>query len=202
MYNITKLPVVIVSGTRTGSTVLAHDVREELEEQGNFVRVFNEPMSPSSEHERNDFLSPVNNNYILKAHAHDLVNYPKTVLDMIGQHDCFLIRIRRKNLEEQILSHYIARMKKTWGYYKDHTNDDQLEKAIQPIIVSDVVIKNTIDHVVQTNKTLANFNANFDLDLFYEDIEIKSNHLLITPQPENYSDIRDAIRRILLQKEY
>lgn len=196
MYNVTKLPVVILSSPRTGSTILAHDIKEELEKQGKSVNVYNEPMGS---HEQQDFLDSIGKeNYILKVHAHDLHKYPQTVIDMITNHDCFLVRIRRRNVEDQILSCYIAMKRNVWGFYSNQTGTEQIanREAEEIEIEISQIIRWAISFIVQSNKALDNFEATFDLDLVYEDLSIKSNHLTRTPNPKNHAILKKLIKGI------
>jgi hypothetical protein len=192
MYNVTKFPVVIISGARTGSTILAHDIQEELEKQGKIVNVYNEPMGS---HEQQSFLSSIGKeDYILKVHAHDLHKYPDSVIDMINKHDCFLVRIRRRNLEDQILSCYIAMKRNVWGFYSNQTGTEQIVNREAEEIEISQSIRWAISFINQSNKALDNFEATFDLDLFYEDLSIKSNHLTRTPNPKNHSILKKLIK--------
>ena len=195
MYNVTHLPIVIISGSRTGSTILAHDIREELEQSGQTLRVFNEPINS---HEWEDFLNFKDKNYILKIHAHDLKRYPKHVLDMIANHSCFLVRIRRRNIEDQVLSYCVASKTNGWGYYNNQSSSEQLLQVTDKTVsISPIEVKKNINLVKTWNKELDQFDADFDLDLFYEDIDIKSNHLIRAPKPNNHSDIREIIKGLL-----
>lgn len=199
MYNVTKFPVIIISGARTGSTILAHDIKEELERQGKNVRVYNEPMNND---ERQDFLDAIGKeNYILKVHAHDLYKYPESVIDMIKNHECFLVRIRRRNIEDQILSCYIAMKRNVWGFFANEMNTEQIAAEIEKRQAEDIElsqdIKEAIFFIKKTNKALNNIDAIFDLDLVYEDLSIKSKYILKTPNPKNHDNIRKLIRGIL-----
>jgi LPS sulfotransferase NodH len=194
MYNVTKLPVVILSSPRTGSTILAHDIKEELEKQGKIVNVYNEPMGS---HEQQSFLSSIGKeNYILKVHAHDLYKYPEAVIDMITKHDCFLVRIRRRNLEDQILSCYIAMKRNVWGFYSNQTDVEQIANREAEEIEISQSIRWAISFINQSNKALDNFEATFDLDLFYEDLSIKSNYLTRTPNPKNHAILKKLIKGV------
>jgi hypothetical protein len=179
-----------------------HDIKEKLENQGITVQVFNEPMT---NHEKESFLNSIDKkNYILKVHAHDLKFYPQYILDMINNNSCFLVRIRRKSFEDQIISHCIAVKKNIWGYYNQTWHDEQLENGKKQISITTGDILTIIKYVKEWNKVLDNFPAKFDLDLIYEDIDIKSTHLIKTPKPENYNFLKKEIKKVLqcLQKEF
>lgn len=195
MYNVTCLPVLIISGSRTGSTILAHDIKDEIEQQGGTVQVFNEPINS---HEWDNFLNCKNKNYILKVHAHDLKLYPTYILDMIKEHSCFLVRIRRRSIEDQVLSYTVALKTNGWGYYNNQSSNEQHVVVSDSMIsLSSIQIKKNIELVKSWNKELDTIDANFDLDLFYEDLDLKSEHLIKSPKPNNHSEIREIIRGLL-----
>ena len=194
MYNITRFPIIILSSPRTGSTVLAYDIQEELNKQGKSFQIFNEPITGS---QHDSFLSCKNKDYILKIHAHDLIKYPKHILDMIENRSCFLIRIRRKNIEDQILSWCIVNQTGGWAYFNPYGIKQYLLDSNKILIVSPVEIMNNISLIKKCNNELNEIDVKFDLDLFYEDLNFKSIYLIKTPKSINHEKIRAVIKELL-----
>jgi hypothetical protein len=194
MYNITRFPVIILSSPRTGSTILAHDIQEELNKQGKSFQVFNEPITGR---QHDSFLSYKNKDYILKIHAHDLIKYPTHILDMIKDRSCFLIRIRRRNIENQILSWCIARQTLGWGYYNPFGIEQNLLDSNITLIVSHNQIIKDVHIIIKFNNELDEIDVKFDLDLFYEDLDFKSTHMIKAPKPINHEKIREVINNVL-----
>jgi len=194
MYNITRFPVIILSSPRTGSTILAHDIQEELNKQGKSFQMFNEPITGS---QHDSFLSCKNKDYILKIHANDLIKYPTHILDMIKDRSCFLIRMRRRNIQDQILSWCIARQTNGWGYYNPFGIEQNLLDSNKTLIVSrDQIIKDV--HIIKkSNNELDEINVKFDLDLFYEDLNFKSTHMIKASKPNNHEKIREVIKELV-----
>jgi len=194
MYNITRFPVIILSSPRTGSTILAYDIQEELNKQGKSFQVFNEPITGS---QHDSFLSYKNKDYILKIHAHDLIKYPTHIIDMIKERSCFLIRIRRRNIEDQILSWYIARQTRGFGYYNPYGIEQHLLDSNKTLIVSPDEIIENVRSIKKFNNELNEIDVKFDLDLFYEDLNFKSTHMIKAPKPINHLKIREVINNVL-----
>jgi len=194
MYNITHFPVIILSSPRTGSTILAHDIQEELNKQGKSFQVFNEPITGS---QHDSFLSCKNKDYILKIHAHDLIKYPTHILDMIKDRSCFLIRIRRRNIEDQILSWCIAGQTRGLGYYNPFGIEQHLLDSNKTLIVSRDEIIKKVRSIIKFNNMLDEIDVKFDLDLFYEDLNFKSTHMIKAPKPINHEKIREVINDVL-----
>lgn len=196
MFNITKIPVVILSSKRTGSTPLTYDIWDQLKTIDKDIELFIEPNESGS---MMKLITAIENkkNYILKIHAGDLWRYPTIVQDIVNTHDCFLIRIRRKNLIEQLTSLYIADQRNIW-HYDSKTNYNQISNDIDT---------DRINHLIKFldryNNKLDNYPVTFDLDLYYEDLNFYNTYALKTPLPENYELISKKIEeRLLCQKEY
>jgi len=202
MYNITCFPIIILSSVRTGSTVLVHDINQELKKQGKTLQVFSEPIKNPEykkykSFEHNFFINYKNNDYILKTHAYDLKLYPKHILDMISERSCFLIRIRRRNIQEQILSWNIARQIREFGYYNDlYGVLKRVLDTSKELKVSLPEINKDILFVKKYNKVIDEIDIKFDLDLFYEDLDFKSKYMIKSPKPINHEKIREVIKEL------
>ena len=187
---ISRLPVVILSSKRTGSTFLTYHISELLKNDCNNLHEFIEP-GVSNQMEK--LLEVIDNqeNYVLKVHAYDLITaYPPKIKNIIDTHNCFLIRIRRRNIIDQIASHYIASERKIWGYNKDTQYDNTVKK------IDINRIKRSMGFISTYNQAINNFPVPFDLDLYYEDLPIIDGKSIKTPNPENYDKIWKMIKLI------
>jgi len=183
-----SLPVIIVSCPRVGSTILGFEVTEQLVLAGRQFRYFIEPLGTV---EKQEFLAMVDadvtSEYVLKVHGRDIIHYPDKIKNIIRLHQCFLIRIRRRNVVDQIVSSYIENIRRVWLY--THYN----EIVYDPIPISDIKIQQAIQRVLANNKGLDSFDASFDLDLYYEDLQFTSIRSIKTPKPDNFIALREAI---------
>jgi len=187
---INKLPVIILSSKRTGSTALAYDVFHSLNTTTNNLKMFNEPGESNN---ISELVDAVDNNepYVLKVHAGDLVSYPDNIKDVINKHNCFLIRIRRKDIVAQLVSTYIAFRRNKWIYSNDTVHYNNNVQDIDP--GNGWEILEIIKYILSYNKVLDEYPANFDLDLYYEDLEFFNNTHIKTPKPENYNSLYETM---------
>ena len=161
--NITKWPVVIFAGPRTGSTALG----EHLASIYNTI-YYNEPnMRPE---EMKTFVSnfTIDTNFVLKIMAEMLANeqYPKHIMEKMLSNECFKIKLTRKNIVEQIASFYTCRNRKTWVY--DEADYNQWGDT--RIDINRAEIEHSIKWVTYQNKLLDKVIA--DISLSYEDLPI------------------------------
>ena len=192
MYPISKLPVVILSSKRTGSTVLAIEMLDQLRSVHGDVGFYNEPMESRSEDQMRGLMQAIDRDepFVLKVHAYDVVReYPNTVKDLITSGDVFLVRIRRRNIVEQIASHYLASRRNTWQY---HGNEQIGEESMVPIDMER--LDRSIRYINHYNMTLDGYPASFDLDLCYEDLSFLGRIYAKTPKPDDYHVLTDAVR--------
>ena len=189
---ISRLPVVILSSKRTGSTFLTYHICELLKTDCNNLHEFIEP-AESNQMEKLLEVIDYHENYVLKVHAYDLITvYPPKIKNIIDTHNCFLIRIRRRNTIDQIASHYIASERNIWGY----NNDTLYDNTVKKIDINR--IKRSIKFISTYNQIIDNFPVTFDLDLYYEDLPIIDGKSIKTPNPENYDEIWKIISCMLL----
>ena len=170
---INKCPIIIFSGQRTGSTALLHDIGEFFSNKSTFT-IFNEP-----HHNEKNFLDFLNytktsNHYAVKFHAFYL-NYYKPLFSYLKDKDYFSIRIRRKQVFNQIASHYISRSRQIWSYSKLDNNDESYTNDEVEII--DSKLRETIRHSLSRNNLLDNLDYKIDLDVFYEDFTFYNKSL-------------------------
>jgi LPS sulfotransferase NodH len=192
---INKFPIVILSSSRSGSTVLL----EILSKQYPKLQVFSEPDSPRKKVGARDSMenftnySNSNNQYIVKCHLNHLNSYPSNFIKKVIENEGFLIKIRRKNVLDQMVSYYIELIR--WRWYYDAISAQQHQEEIIPI-KSDIIEK-TIKNINKYNEQPEWSHINYDLEIYYEDFikEIPSNlHIVSTPKPINHNEIYQAIK--------
>jgi len=184
---IFRLPVVILSSKRTGSTFLTYYICELLKNECNNLHQF---IEPSESNQMQKLLEVIDNNenYVLKMHAYDLITkYSPKVKNIINTHNCFLIRIRRRNILDQLTSYYIANERNIWEY----SNNTQYDNTVKKIDMDR--IKRIINRLYTYNQAIDNFPEPFDVDIYYEDLPIVDGKSIKTPAPENYDEIRNSI---------
>ena len=185
---IFRLPVVILSSKRTGSTFLADYIWELLKNECNNLHQFIEPSFDSNQMQKLLEVIDNNENYVLKMHAYDLITeYSPKVKNIINTHNCFLIRIRRRNILDQLTSYYIANERNIWQY----NNNTQYDNTVKKIDMDR--IKRIINRLYTYNQAIDNFPEPFDVDIYYEDLPIIDGKMIKTPIPENYDEIRNSI---------
>jgi len=185
-YKILKLPIVILSSKRTGSTALAMDISTQHE---------NVPLliEPSESNEMPKLLSLMLNKvpYILKIHAYDLLNfYPSDVREVVIQAPT-LIRIRRKNLIDQLASHYLASYRNIWGY------DQNSPSFSESIIIDPNRMARSISFISAYNRAVNNYKIAFTMDKYYEDLLIVNANTRKTPYPNNYNNLLNEFAKLL-----
>lgn len=179
LEQINKYPITIISTSRSGSTALAH-----LIANSHNLICYKHPKYINFD--QSDFLEFIktNNNWLLKIHADELILYYSSWLQFIK--NTFLIRIRRKNTIEQIASHYISSMKNEW--YTDKFSD---EPYILPIDKKQIL--NSIRVIQKENNFVEKILLKFDMDLWYEDLNLDKSEFYKTNRPDNYKDITNII---------
>lgn len=185
-----KLPIIILSSKRSGSTAIYNDLCAYVKDKRSDVRNFNEPSNTGM---LDDLVDTVSQGapFIMKVHCYDLITvYPKQILEFVNR--CFLIRIRRKNLVNQIASHYVASQRNKWSY---GLNADTFEVTHSEI--DRTRINRSIKFILAYNRSLNNYTANVSLDLYYEDLIFNNSNSLLTPKPSNYDILRQTIAETL-----
>jgi len=179
---VDRFPITIYASPRTGSTLVADILRTKYSQ----LKSFNESFAQG--HDPVPFIEYAKNNnlYILKTMALDY-SVPGTG---------FNIRVRRKNLLDQITSGYIAKARNTWVYHKSSTENLSYSTEILP--VDNVLIKRLVHGTIRYNHAVDNLNISFDQDLWYEDfVGSTSDNFLPTIQPLNYKEIQEAIKLVV-----
>lgn len=187
MHNINKFPIIIVSSPRTGSTILA----EYLAKRYN-LKLFSEPdANKSITDEFYSYIQNKNKNFVLKFHARNFNFFQD--LDIFA--NSYLISIQRKNLVEQIASHYTALSRQIWIYNKEN----KIINSSIPINFFEVM--NNSEVIMSANKALAELSLNFDAKLFYENLDLseysQKSDFVPTPKPDNYEYLLAKIKKYL-----
>jgi hypothetical protein len=185
-----KLPIIILSSKRTGSTAIYDEICSYVKDKRNDVQNFSEP---SENGRMSDLADAITQGFpfIMKVHCYDLVTvYPKQIIEFVNK--CFLIRIRRKNLVNQIASHYVASQRNKWKY---GPTEDNFEEVLS--IIDFARINRSIKFILAYNHSLDNYTANISLDLYYEDLIFHNSNSLLTPKPSNYDVLKQTIAETL-----
>lgn len=184
---IKKFPIIIISTPRSGSTALG----EHLVNTYNLEWI----SEPDSKNNTNILLDLNHNEFVLKFHAYRITHYPRKIIEKIELNDCFLIRIRRRNIVDQIASVYIATKRNIYYYTNEIEYNDVTEIDIKHI-------NRSINSVMYFNKC-ALLKFKYDMDLFYEDIEdtLTLSIGVKTPKYILYEEIKDIIKQNLFQRQ-
>lgn len=176
-------PILLVTSPRTGSSALA-----ELLSVKNDYTLYNEP---SWDYKKlHHFLSvcELYSRYILKETALHLKKYyPTTFLNR----DFYTILLRRRSVENQILSLYISTVRNTYAY---RLNDISINDDI--VLDVDKLVK-SIKHIKICNSAVDKYNFKVDLELYYEDLDYNESKYLITPKPKNYVEFKNKALAII-----
>lgn len=171
---IGDVPVLILSSPRTGSTVLANFISDNTHR-----RFFNEPAQSTKSlhmfllHDEN------HKDYVLKEHTLlFLKRYPEKFINQ----SLYKIRIRRKNIFEQVLSNYIAVNRKQFIFHKGTELTDVIK-------LDENYLCESLEFIKNYNRETDLFRYDIDLDLYYEDLNITESETIPTPRPLNYEEL-------------
>jgi len=181
MIKINRFPVIIFSSPRTGGTAFGH----HLAKNNPGIKFFNEPNVLDNNIE--EFLTYADNNkdYIVKVIGRGLTQYPNSFINYAFSKHPLKIKIRRRNLLNQIASFYVAKKRDIWGY------DNSIFEKIELTIDKDLIEKSIYD--IKADNLLVS-KIDTDFEIFYEDIPNFDSPTIITPYPINYDEIKQAIR--------
>lgn len=180
--NITKFPVFVIASPRTGSTAVLRYISEKYD-----LAWYNEIHSGHNlDLESYNLISnPANTDwYVCKFFALDY----KKHYSWINKKDCFIIKLRRRNVLEQIFSHYAATVTDRFIYY-DHPTQNNIQ-----IPVNIDQIKVSINTILEHNYFINTFRLRADLDLYYEDLGLlKNSKTFLGPEIDNKDEITNLI---------
>jgi hypothetical protein len=195
MFSDLKLPIVIISSIRTGSTGLLFELEKIFLEKGISPVVLNEPIVYNNKSDSViPFLKSINTNqFILKVHAYDLQYYPKYFIKKLENNSYNIIRLRRKSIIDQCLSLYISLYTKIW--INTTETNKQLENTT--IEISEQLLHKTIEDVKKFNKAIDNCAYKFSLDLIYEDLELTKTFTVKRKTSITYEELRSRISKMI-----
>ena len=211
---IHKRPIFIMSAPRVGSTALANAIEKNFRNTG--IKLYNEftlldPTSPYPYVNEIDYvlneektipLSKLisNKNFVLKIHLQDFIEFfPDIFKKLIKSKNAFVIRLRRKDFAAQLTSYYIETQRNVWGYNK-YNASKHINSTCE---LSHSKITKIIPFVKMYNEVLNKVNYSYDLDIFYEDLDImETEYSLKTPKPTNYDEIYTYIQDHLAHNDY
>lgn len=176
--------IVILSSPRTGSTVLGQCVEKIVQH-----KFFNEPsIDPKTLNKFYNWKN-LNKKFILKEHARFfLTHYTDEILE-----NTFVIRLQRKNVFEQVLSNYVALLRKQFVY--------TTQIAPDLIVKDEKRLLENLDYIQSHNKITLNLKCSIDLDLSYEDLNLTDSYeTLPTPKPINNEELINWAKNCLKDK--
>ena len=193
MNSITTRPIIIFSTPRTGSTVLGEYVKSLCNDSDlvYFLEPDHQGRAGIEEFEKHFNQSK---NFIIKLHYMHLYRYGRMMAEYLKTSDqAYRIRIRRKDIVQQIASFYIALSRQNKWHFK---HEDQPDHAA--IILHPAKLNQAKWYILHSNQDLDTSPVKFDMDLFYEDLpKIEDPKYRPTPEPANYAEILQAVRDIL-----
>lgn len=200
MFEIKKLPVLILSTPRSGSTALSSVIWKQENDKHPGCHYFSEPdwlnldkRSFNIERLNNFYkVCQTTDNFVVKCHYYRFIEFYRQDIRELLLSKAFKIRIRRKNIISQIASMYIAVNRNNKYHY---TIDDSIEPYNVPI--DENLIKNRIEYSRFSNSLIDNAAIDFDLNLYYEDLEnLNQSGHIESIKPQNYRQLCDYIAEI------
>ena len=194
---ITRWPAIIIANYRTGSTVYAthlakqHNVQYYLE-PWHQLELRGDTWGPHVNGTKQNFYDHYHssdNKYILKFMPEQISKF--TPYAMLFKSICFKIKLYRENEIDNILSHYVAKIRKKWWANPNETFENYT------IAVDDLQIDKSIFCITQNNFWLDSLNVEYDEIITYESLGmIPANDYVKTHMPDNLEDIRKRITEI------
>ena len=184
---INSLPIIILSSPRTGSTMLGMYIQKKLN-----LHFFNEPGN-AGEQALHKFLTfeQVNKKYVLKEHTLRYIQYYPNTFKI---KPAYKIRLRRKNVFEQILSKFVAVSRNKHFYANQETYVPDIINLDKDRLID------CFNYISKFNIQTNSLSSDFDLDLFYEDLNIDTQESIPTPKPANAEEVSKWAYAILKNK--
>jgi hypothetical protein len=194
---INRWPAIIVANYRTGSTVYAthlakqHNVPYYLE-PWNRPELRGDNWGPHVNGMKQNFYEQFHsrdNKYILKFMPDQINKF--TPYAMLLKSNCFKIKLYRENEIDNIISNYVAAVRKKWWAHPTETFENYTLK------IDDSQINKSIGVTTQNNFWLHSLNVEYDEILTYESLGIiPPEDYIKTHMPDNLEDIRNRITEI------
>jgi hypothetical protein len=187
---VKKLPVVVIGPPRSGSSVICRQLTNDL----NILGYNDVTYSPDkTEFDKFSKLIQSTNEYVIKFHAADLINYPKFLLDKINNRETYNIKIVRQDKVAQLASVYLAEIRKTYTY--DRLNLDMYADEI--IKIEKIRLAGCLKRMHKNYTELEELTVIFDKVVNYEDYVYDLGTAVITPKPKNYNELINIIENWL-----
>lgn len=187
LNEINRTPIVIISTSRSGSTSLLNLISKKL----NLI-LYAHPKYNNVPYNELEMLLQQSNNWVFKIHADELIRYFPKLLGVIK--NSFIIRIRRRNIIEQMASHYCAYVRNKWVYNKGDTVNNA------DVGIDLTLIKSTIRTITIENKYVNYFPIKPELDLWYEDLDLSESDQIVSHKPKNFNEIIYQIKSFTEKK--
>lgn len=194
---ITQWPAIIVANYRTGSTVYAthlakqHDVPYYLE-PWHRPDLRGDSWGPHVNGMKQNFYDHYRSGdkkYILKFMPDQINKF--TPYAGLLKSNCFKIKLYRENEIDNIISNYVALLRKKWWSQSNDTFENYT------LDIDDSRINRSIHNITQNNFWLHSLNIEYDEIITYESLGmIPSDDYVKTHMPDNLEDIRKRITEI------
>ena len=187
---ISKLPIVIIASSRSGSSALAQHISSLYN-----IKNWSEPTRDVEEFEKfKQYITRGNINYVLKIISYQISS--TEIYQTILANDCYKIKLTRENKLDQIVSHYIGHCTQVWN------STDQYARGVQYTVPADIkLINDAIQTVIFNDKVFDGLGIEFDETLTYEELishtNLDSTGLAKIIPPTNYNEIK-----LVIEKEY
>lgn len=180
--------ITVLTNYRTGSTALCIFL-ENTNPGINFLKEFwhQDNLEKISRYP-NEVKNMLAKRCLIKIHMNHL-NYVKDY----NLEDTFKIKLYRKNIEEQVVSYYVARMSNKWhDITEQRTIDISLDIEQKLFYESYCEIKKGIE-LLDTVKG--------DLTLYYEDLPLILNQVKKkNSKPKNYDELAEHLHKLLMHR--
>lgn len=199
MFEIKKLPVLILSTPRSGSNALTLVLWKQAIDKHPNCYYFSEPdylnldKGSVNINGLNEFykVCQTTDNFVVKCHYFRFVDVYRQDIRELLLSKAFKIRLRRKNIISQIASVYIANRNNKYVY----SINDSIASYNVPI--DENHIKKIIEFLRFSNSAIDNAEIDFDLNLYYEDLEnLNQSGHIESIKPQNYRQLCDCIAEI------
>ena len=179
---VKQRPIVIIANYRTSSSALS----EHIAIHYGLTR-FAEPMQWHARYtEFDSYMNQNKTDFVLKiiAEQMDDCRYYREIL----ARDCYKIRLLKRNVPEQIASHYLAKKTRRWSQLIDEErNNDYIIRTVRSQLLSSM---NTILH---NNALLEESTIQFDETIYAEDLPfLEVSKYKISTKPKNYDYIYES----------
>lgn len=188
-----KTPLFILAAPRTGGSAFGEyllrffpNSKYHLEPDCHINKI--DRMTPFVNQIKSD-----DHNFIVKILPDALKFYDKGIIDFLFSPATSKIKLKRRDIISQVASLYISLCRNETYHYRNLNELNVVDTVPIEYINIDFCIRN----IKRANDALDTY-TNFDLELYYEDFLTLDNvSFYKTPQPLNYEEIKDEIKKRL-----